>query len=285
MPSPATLEPLVLEAVLIPTDFSESDFNGIAHALRIALSAKGRLSYLHVGSKRTADVQWRDFPQTRKILAAWGVLPEEAGHDQVLRLGLSIRKSLRKGNDLAAELNGEIRKAGADMVVYTTRPRRGLLGRFRKSRSCDIARRLARPVLFVESDAEGLVEPETGAVRLENIVLASAPDLNPAPCLQAALGLALVMATGPVTVHVATLGEADEQIPYLLPKLPAGWKVQPVEVGGDLTRALLGVAEDANADLLVVPGFAPAGVTDRLRGTVTERILARAGRPVLMVPQ
>lgn len=277
------LNPLVIEAVLHPTDVLDTHPEAIAHALKLALLARGRLSYLHVGPPGR-EVAWREFPVTRKVLATWGVLPEGVGHEAMFDLGLTIRKSLRKGGDVATEIAGEIRKAGADLVVMASQDRRGLTGLLPKGTASGLARRLDRPVLFVPAGRPGFVEEATGAVRLERVVIPSARELEPRGCLEAALGLAMVACAGAVQLTVLHFGDPEDQPKLTFPGLRAGWKLEVLPVEGGIATVLPDEAVRHGADLVVVPAFAPLGWRERLRGSLTEQVVRACRCPVLTVP-
>lgn len=277
------MDPLIIEAILHPTDFSETDFGAIAHALKIALAARGRLTYLHVGPKGT-EVDWSEFPQTRKILADWGVIPENAGHDDVLRVGLSVRKSLRKGDDIVAEIGGEIRKGGADIIVLATHQRQGIARWLKKPLAETIAREIRRPTLFVPRQIEGFVNQETGHAHLQNILIPVTEAPDPTAAIEAAVGLALVVATGPVTLTLLHVGDEADQPELELPKLRAGWKFERVSRDGAVVDAILDESEEIPADLIAMTTVGREGFLDALRGTTTEQVLRGAKCPLLAVP-
>jgi len=55
-----------VESIFHPSDFSEASEVAFAHALKIALAARAKLTLLHVETSPSAD--WQDFPGVRDTL-------------------------------------------------------------------------------------------------------------------------------------------------------------------------------------------------------------------------
>ena len=68
--------PGAFEAILHPTDFSDSSMDAFVHALRIALKGESQLHILHVASGSDA-LPGLVPPQIRHTLAAWGLMDED----------------------------------------------------------------------------------------------------------------------------------------------------------------------------------------------------------------
>jgi hypothetical protein len=73
MSRPEAYEFPTIDSVLHPSDFSEASEVACAHALKMALIARSRLTLFHVFPDMTAE--WRDFPGMRQTLERWGLLP------------------------------------------------------------------------------------------------------------------------------------------------------------------------------------------------------------------
>ncbi len=205
------MESLVLDSVLHPTDFSESDSGAVAHALRLAVAGRSKLTFLHVGAKGS-DVDWGDFPQIRKLLAAWGVIPAGGGKEEVLATGLQVRKSVRKGEDVVEEIVGEAKAGDADLVVLATHQRQGMARWLNKPLAETIAREARKPTLFVPRQVEGFVRQDTGQVHLKHVLIPVSHDPAPRHAVQVAVGLALLLGVRPVTFSLLNVGPAERQI-------------------------------------------------------------------------
>ncbi|MBL9138554.1 MAG: universal stress protein [Verrucomicrobiales bacterium] len=276
------MDRLVVESLLHPTDFSETDSGAVAHALKIALAAKAKLTFLHVGQKGT-DVDWADFPQIRKVLAAWGVVGAEAGQEEVLATGMQVRKSLRKGEDVVAEIVGEAGAGDADLIVLATHQRQGVARWLSKPLAETIAREARKPTLFVPRQVEGFVRRETGHLHFDNVLIPIAKHPRPKHALEVATGLAGLLGARPVTFSLLFVGPQDRRPKVETPQVE-GWTFREVSGEGDVVGAILDESEEVGADLIVMATDGREGFLDALRGTTTEQVLRGAKCPLLAVP-
>lgn len=276
------MDPIILDSVLHPTDFSETEGGAVAHALRIALAARAKLTFLHVGA-RGGDVDWSDFPQIRAMLSSWGVVPPNARHEDVLATGLQVRKSLRKGDDVVSEIVAEAAAGDADLIVLATHQRQGIARWLNKPLAETIARQARKPTLFVPRQVEGFVRRETGHPNLRHILIPIAPDPSPRLAIEAAVGLAKLLGSGPVTLSLLYVGE-EKRRPSVTPPAEDGWIVRPLTRSGEVVEVILDESEEQGADLIVMATDGREGFLDALRGTSTEQVLRGAKCPLLAVP-
>jgi nucleotide-binding universal stress UspA family protein len=83
---------------------------------------------------------------------------------------------------------------------------------------------------------------------------------------------------------IDSLGRALES-QWSAPLRTAGVKYRTKLVEADPVNAILGVAEGAAADLIVLGAQGDGGIVDRLLGGVTYKIAHRARQPVVIVPE
>jgi hypothetical protein len=94
----------VIQSIAHPTDFSAASTLAFAHALRLALDTKSRLSLLHVNEKGSQD-EWTSFPHVRETLVRWGLLNAKAPHVELeARLGIKVTKVEIRHRDRATGL-------------------------------------------------------------------------------------------------------------------------------------------------------------------------------------
>lgn len=86
-----------VDSILHPTDFSEGSRVAFHHALRAALTARSRLTLLHVSPGTVSE--WADFPGVRETLERWGLLPKDSPRSAVPQLGTDVRKAVAQEND------------------------------------------------------------------------------------------------------------------------------------------------------------------------------------------
>lgn len=221
---------------------------------------------------------------------------EEAGVDAV--------GTVREGVP-ADELLAYVDEVGADMVVIGTHGRGGarrvLLGSVAEAvvRTADI------PVLVVHGDGE---RREWGAQSRVMLATDGSDAVIPAERigidLAAALGArvtavsavdearALANVGGGVltndtieSVKRALTDRATDAVDRVLERATdAGVDADSEVIAGEPSRAICGYARDSDADLVVVGTHGRTGVRRVVLGSVAERILRAADRPVLVVP-
>lgn len=268
--------------MLHPTDFSETDSGAVAHAVKIALAAKAKLTFLHVGQKGT-EVDWADFPQIRKVLSSWGVVGPEARHEDVLSTGLQVRKSLRKGEDVVAEIVGEAGAGDADLIVLATHQRQGIARWLKKPLAETIAREARKPTLFVPRQVEGFVRRETGHLHFDHVLIPIARQPRPKHAVEVATGLAGLLGARSVTFSLLFVGPEDRRPAVETPEVE-GWTFRHLSRDGEVVDAILDECEEVGADLIVMATDGREGFLDAMRGTTTEQVLRGAKCPLLAVP-
>ena len=273
---------LDIRSILHPTDFSETSAAAFAHALRIALNAKARLTLLHVADKPKAD-EWGSFPHVRQTLADWGLLDQHASIEAIeQRLGIVIRKAEMAPQSPLDGIRHFLRQHPADLIVLSTEGRQGVARWLTSSVAEEVARAVRVPSLFVPAKARGFVDLRRGEAHLRHVLI----PIDHAPKPAAAIGNIMTFA------HLVAGINAEERLLYVGEGPPP--QVQhhrepnrPLPVAmrkGDPVETILDVANDWPADLIGMPTAGHHGFLDALRGSTTERVLRQAPCPVLAVP-
>ena len=250
--------------------------------MKIALECKAKMTLLHV-VPRGDKVDWSEYPRTRDMLAEWGVLGADASHTDVLNTGLVIRKSLRKGDDIAKEIAGEIRKDGTDLVVLATHQPSGLTRLLKKPKAENISRRVTKPILFVPREVAGFVDEATGAVRLKKILVPVAERPSPMHALEVACSLAALVTRDPVVFELLFVGDELDQPELKLP-VRKGWEFKQTCLDGKVVETIVEHCEAEEMDLIAMATSGRKNFMDSVRGTTTEQVIRTAPCPVLVVP-
>lgn len=271
-----------IENIFHPTDFSRGDAGAFAHALKLALAAQSKLHLLHVG-QHDEDVHWEDFPHVRPWLELWRILPPGSSHEAVIETGLHLRKVRRKAKDPVPAILEFIEQESPDLVVLATHQRQGAIRWFQKSVAEPVARHSGVMTLFVPRRVQGFVSIQTGEAHLKNVIVPI--DHQPDPRV-AIGGLTRILDTlGIAQTHISFVHVGPENtMPEVdFPDRP-GWSTERDTWQGDVLDHILRIAEDREADLIVMATSGHDGFLDALRGSTTERVLRGARCPVLAVP-
>jgi nucleotide-binding universal stress UspA family protein len=135
--------------------------------------------------------------------------------------------------------------------------------------------------LFVPEGGRGFVSPAEGALSLRRILVPVAERPDPQAAVESAAWAAEALGVPPVAIHVLHVGEA---LPAL--ELPKGddWTWHPMTRSGDPVEEILAAAEELPSDLLVMTTDGRDGFLDVFRGSHVERVVRRAGCPVVALP-
>jgi nucleotide-binding universal stress UspA family protein len=274
-------EGMKVESIFHPSDFSEASEVAFAHALKLALVTGAALRIMHVSPGHA--VEWQDFPGVRETLERWKLIPPGSPKSAVEDLGIDVRKVHASNNHPVKACLGFLETHPADLIVLAVHQREGSMRWLGKSVGEPIARGAGQVTLFIPHGVPGFVSPRDGSVSLRSILIPVTSKPRPQPSLDAAARLIrnLQLPAGTITLlHVGAPGDTPSMHPHEVP----GWEWKRRNETGEPAEAILQVAGEAAADLIVMTTDGPDGFLDGLRGTTSERVLRKARCPVANLP-
>lgn len=263
------------------TDFSPASIVAFEHALALALATRARLDILHV-RPRGADHDWQHFPRVREPLQRWGLL---TGQDQPeaieAKFGVRVAKVDIDHDDPRSGLAHFLLDHRPDMLVLSTHGWEGLDRLIHASVSEDVIRRTFLPTLLIGPASRSLIDPASGRMEIGRVL---APVVQPAPMAALKRGVDLLAPLGVTPdrlrlVMVDGGGDGGGQV-----HLDGASLAVERLAGQSVVDAILGVAAQWPADVILMPTTAKHGMLQTLRGTTTSHVVARAGCPVMTVP-
>jgi nucleotide-binding universal stress UspA family protein len=270
-----------LESVFHPSDFSEASEIAFAHALKIALVTRAKLTMLHVAA--SPRVEWQDFPAVRDTLERWGLIPRGSPKSAVPQLGIEVTKRISLGKDPVKSCLAFLKDNSTDLVVLAVHQHEGRMRWLEKSVGKPIARKSGQMTLFIPHGVEGFVSQRDGSVSLRNILIPVTRKPRPQPSLEAAARLIrnLHLPAGTVTMlHVGP----EAEMPSLRQPDDTDWSWKKVTKIGEPADTIAQSAAELCADLIVMATEGPDGLLDALRGSTSERVLQKARCPLLNLP-
>ena len=269
----------LLRSVLHPTDLSEDGMPAFAHALAIALVRKTRLTLVHGGGSGSGVSS--SFPPVRRTLEQWGLLEPGAGRaDVAAKLDIRVTKVASTGSVLSA-VTQAIDEFATDLVVLGTEGRDGLARFLQPSVAERIARRTAAMTLFVPRDGRGFVEPTTGSLEIQRILVPIDRQPDPTPAVVRATRAARDLGVG-ARIPIELLHVGQQPLPsFDRPEGPE-WEYEDTLVQGDVIEEILRAGE--RASLIVMRTDGADGILGAFRGSHTERVVREATCPVLAIP-
>ena len=265
-----------------PTDFSPASMAAFGHALKLTHGLQSNLTIMHVDPAR-ADPDFEDFPRVRATLSQWGILKEGATKDDLLALGLGVRKIRAMAEQPVASILQLLSWKPADLMVLATHPK-DTLGQWLSDPSGETLARKSRTVsLFVPDESQGFVSLQNGAVKLQRFLIPVDHRPDPQAAVNAACSIAAGLAVETAIFELLYVGAQADMPPLRLPRRD-GWIWKQSVSTGIVVDEILEAAERRRPDLIVMATEWRKGFLDALRGSTTERILRRTLCPLLAVP-
>lgn len=187
------------QMILHPVDLHEISLPAFCHALKIGLCATGypatppenrrpaMFEMLHCHTNGGGPAFAR-YPQVRKRLIEWGVLEPGASQQEVVDLGLSVRKQWVTGEP-DEEIVRETEGRECDLLVMATHARAGWSHLLSHSVSAATLQACQVPGLLLPHDCDGFVDQQSGHLRLQRILLPVAGEPEAWPALSEAVRL------------------------------------------------------------------------------------------------
>jgi len=269
-----------LESIFHPSDFSAASEIAFAHALKLAVVAKTKLSILHVANRQR--VAWQDFPGVRATLERWGVIPRGSPKSALMDLGVRVEKVVLEGDPVKACVSF-LDRHPTDLIVLAVHQSEGRMQWLHKGVGQPIAESAGELTLFIPHGIKGFVSLEDGSVSLRSILIPITTKPRPQPAVDIAVSLIRNLQLAPGTVTLLHAGTASEAPAVTIPD-DTGWTWNRVSKEGVPTDVILETAEAIHADLMVMTTDGPDRFLDGLRGTTSERVLRKTRCPIANLP-
>lgn len=268
------------EKILLATDGSECSAGAVAAALALAGKCNAQL---FVTSVVITNPEFEALALQRVQVA------EQDAHDilnavkaQAAQQGVSCETLLRRGDDPVAEIAEAAEQCQADVVVMGRRGKRGLARWTMGDATAKVIGRVNCSVLVV---------PRAARLTGRGVVLATDGSRYSDAASAAAANL-IKRCPAPLNVVAVTRDVHNEQrrseLREAVDRVIAMMKKDGVDANGNVIdgrpdEAIVELAHDSNADLIVIGSHGRTGFERVLMGSVSERVIGRASCAVLVV--
>lgn len=272
-----------MERLLVPLDGSATAESVFPHLKRLLRS------HLEVVLLRAVPE-----PMSRRTVPPLGPLQREAetylerAKSLVEIFGCPVRTIMAAGDPADAILDAASREQVA-MILMATHGATGLKRVLFGSVTENVLRRTTVPVLVVHPFAQGgLLEPlKVSGLPFRRILVPVDPGVLAAGALPAVTTLAERFDATVILIHAMDpeSGGHLEQLRRIAD--PLEHRGIPVDVRfqeGDPVESILRIAAQEDVDLVAMASRGRRGLSRRLRGSVTEAVLRRSARPLLVIP-
>jgi nucleotide-binding universal stress UspA family protein len=264
-----------------PTDFSESCLPAFDHALAVTVAARGALTIFHACDPEETKHLER-WPPVEATLAKWGRVAPGANEEAVFALGLTIDKVETRSTDAVAEIHRQSVRSQSDLLFLATHARTGLSRIRHKEVATSSMRAVGLPSLFLPSTAKSLVDPGTGKLKLERVLIAVDHDPGPEPALRA---VGRLLATIGAPAGICREVHVGKTFPLTGRPQTPGWTWERMLLPpGNVDAKVTQQAVEWDADLIAMVSRGRDQLADLLLGTMLDQILNGSPCPVLAVP-
>lgn len=243
------------------TDLTGDDAAAFLHASALAAASASRLVSVH--GNAAPDTASR-LPDAGELASRWS---QSIDH---------VRVCHECCDDVEDTVLDAIHRLKPGLVVLGTHARHGLRALLHASVGEAIARNLNVPALIVPNHSRGFVDAATGTIDLRRILIPAGDVAQARRGLAAARDLVELARVVNAQLEIVHVGADDPQIAEL--------GVPVSRADRDLEHAILRVAKDRGACLIVMPTGGHDSVGDVLLGSHTEHVIRGAECPVLSVP-
>ena len=218
----------------------------------------------------------------RGTLEKWGLLEPDSPRSAVFEeLKVKVQKVVLGTDKPLKAILEYVSLHSVDLIVMATQGRDGISRLLEGSTSEPLARKSETMTLFVPQGARGFVDPATGEIDVDRIVVPVSQSPRPDAALQFSTRVAQASSNEHAIIEVLSVGDDRRDVDLDLPEDPAwSWRVEQRQ--GDVVDQILDVSSDADLIAMVTEGR--NGILDAFRGSTTERVVRNAKCPVLAVP-
>jgi nucleotide-binding universal stress UspA family protein len=273
---------LPFRQIFHPTDFSAAESSAFAHALKLTCLVQGELTMMHV-DPTVGRKDFEDFPRIRPLLARWGVLPEGSSKNDVVNLGIQIKRVRAVADHATDAILQQLMAHPSDLLVLSTNQREGFARLTHKAVAEPLSRKTQTKTLFVPTGVEGFVSTETGKINLTRVLIPIVHTPHPQPAIDLAAELASALGSEHVLFELVHLGKEDDLPKFTKPERP-GWSWETLAAKGDPVEWILAAGAEFDVDLIVMMTEGHNSLFDLLRGSTTERVVRGARCPLLAIP-
>ena len=273
-----------IKEIAVPIDLKDPQREALfAQGLKLALGGEGVVTLIHA-AHNPVSANWLDMPTAREMLHRWGVIEDQATYEDFAKLHVRVCPVTVSGPDTAAALQSELVRRAPDLLIIGNHNRSGVQRLIRGSIAESVVRKTHLPALFLGENAQPMVDPATGATKIQKILVPISNNLNQQPLIDYLQRLLYTLAATPVLVTFVHCGGAADAMPALdLPSRP-DWAFHTDRRGGPVVDGILAAATEHKVDLIAMATEGHNSLVDAIVGSKTERVIHRSPVPVLAVP-
>jgi nucleotide-binding universal stress UspA family protein len=246
------------------------------HALSLVYASKGELEVIDVRRERerTENIS------IRKVLEQWGALPAGSEREDVGKLGIRIKKIVKKGGS-KKEIAKRLRRHHHDILVIGLKVATGISRLFGQDLTDYLVQYFRQTTLYIPSGTKPFVDRNTGSVILKKIIMPVAE--TPSPELSFMMLRRLLAIFPDQTPKIVGI-HMGEIFPYISAASLEGLLWEEILMRERaLAQMIVSTAQKEDADLIIMSTNGRDTIQQKIIGSNTEQVLREAPCPVLAV--
>jgi len=268
--------------IVHPTDFAPGDAAAMAHAVAMALASKSILRLLQVRiDNQSFYSPTQGLRQVRDLLVGWGVLGPDAAYDRWEKeLELQVSSVSIAARNARAGILEYLQDTFCNLVVLATYPNKALTRWTDASVHSHLLRKGQMMSLFLREGRRGFIDPKTGAIGLNRILMPIAAGVDSVPAIRR---IQAMLALSDNRAEI-TLLHVGKEPPALVDENGVPLNMPILLREGGVVETILSWAGRLNVDAIAMPTAGRHGLLDAVRGSASAQVLEDARWPLLAVP-
>lgn len=254
----------------------------MTHAVAMALASKSILRLLLVRVDNESFYSpTQGLRQVRDLLVGWGLLGPDAAYDRWEKeLELQVSSVSIAARNARAGILEYLEDAFCNLVVLANYPNKALTRWTDASVHTTLLRKGRMMSLFLRDGRRGFVDPKTGAIGLQRILMPIAGGVDSVPAIRRIQAM-LALIDNHAEIKLMHVGKRS---PVLVDENGAALDMPILLRDGAVVEAILAAADEFKVDAIAMPTAGRHGLLDAVRGSASARVLEDARWPLLAVP-
>jgi len=268
--------------IVHPTDFAPGDAAAMIHAVAMALASKSILRLLSVRVDNESFYSpTQGLRRVRDLLVSWGRLGPDAAYDRWEKeLDLQVSSVSIAARNARAGILEYLEDAFCNLVILANYPNKALTRWTDASVHTTLLRQGQMMSLFLREGRRGFVDPKTGAITLQRILVPIASGVDSVPAIRRIQAM-LTLIGNPAEIKLMHVGKRP---PALLDENGVTLDMPILLRDGAVVEAILAAADELKVDAIAMPTAGRHGLLDAVRGSASAQVVEDARWPLLAVP-
>lgn len=246
------------------------------HALSLVYALKGELEIIDVRGKgnRKADLS------IRNVFERWGKLPVNSKREEVEKaLDIRIKKIIKDGGP-KKEIAKRLKRQEHDILVAGLHEHKGLGRLFGQDLVEYLVQYFRQTTLYLPTGTKPFVNRDTGEIVLNNIIIPVSDTPPPELSFQMLHRLLQLIPGQSPNIYGVHVGDAFPLVSTMFLENINWSEILKKE---NVVQSIISVSQEKDADLIIMSTNGRDTLSQKIAGSITEKVLKGTPCPVLAV--